>query len=95
MNQAIRLYFGAGRGGGRVRVGRGGGRGGWVVGTCWLFNGHGSTELTWAMTAYIGPPTAGQLWQLWQLTWAQTAYIGRDLTAVTAFRVRGLEAILI
>ena len=44
---------------GRVRVG-GGGRGGVRgVGTCWLFKGHGSTEVTWAMTAYIGPPTAG------------------------------------
>ena len=76
----IRLYFGAGRGGGwgrgRGRVGGGGGGGG-VVGTCWLFKGHGSTDVTWAMTAYKGPPTARQFWQLWQLTWAVTAYIGR------------------
>ena len=42
----IRIYFGAGRGGGwwevRGRVERGGGGGGGVVGTCWLFKGHGS-----------------------------------------------------
>ena len=35
----------------------GGGGGGWggVVWTCWLFNSHGSTEVIWDMTAYIGP----------------------------------------
>jgi len=56
LNQAIRLYFGAGRGGGGGRVGvrGGGGWGGGVVGTCWLLNGHGSTEGTKAMRAYIG-----------------------------------------
>ena len=51
----------------------GGGEGG-VVGTCWLFKGHGSTEVTWAMTAYIGTPKAWQLWHLWQLTLAVRAY---------------------
>lgn len=61
------------------RGGGGGGRG--VVGTCWLFKGHESTRITWAMIAYIDPPTAGQLWQLWQLTWAVTFYIGHS-TAV-------------
>ena len=78
--QYIRLYFGAGRGGGwgRGRV-KGVGEGG--VGICWLFNSHGSTEVTRAMTAYIGPATAGQLWQLWQLTWAVTAYIGHTTAA--------------
>ena len=64
MNNSIRLYFWAGRGGGggrgRVWGGEGGGEG--VVVTCWLFNGHGSTEVTGAMTAYIGLPTAVQLW---------------------------------
>ncbi len=59
----MQLYFGARRGGGGGRVGGGGGGGG--VGTCWLFKGHGSTDVTWAMTAYIGPPTAGQFSQLW------------------------------
>ena len=73
------------RGVGGVWCGNGGGGG--VVGTCWLFNGHGLTEITEAMTAYIGPPTAGQLWKLWQLTWA--------LTAVTAFTARGHGAVLI
>ena len=59
------MYFGTGRGGGG-RWGRvwGGGEGG-VVGTCWLFKGHGSIEVSWAITAYIGPPTAGQLLHLW------------------------------
>ena len=72
------LYVGAGIEGGRGRVRVGGGEGGGegVVGTCWLLNGHGSTEVTWAITAYIGPSTARQLWQLWQLTWYVTAYIG-------------------
>ena len=65
LNQATILYFGAGRGGGwgreRGRVGVGGEEGGGLVGTCWLFNIHGSTKVSWAMTAYIGPPTAGKL----------------------------------
>ena len=65
LNKAIRLYFWAGRGGGggrgRVWWGEGGGGEGVVV-TCWLFSGHGSTEVTGAMTAYIGLPTAVQLW---------------------------------
>ena len=49
LNQSKRLYFGAagwGRGGGRGRIWGGGGGGGGVVGTCWLFNGHGSTKVT-------------------------------------------------
>ena len=46
-----------------------------VVQTFWLFNGHGSTEVSGAMIAYIGPATAGQLWKLWQLTWSMIAYI--------------------
>ena len=65
LNEAIRLYFWAGRGGGggrgRVWWGEGGGGEGVVV-TCWLFSGHGSTEVTGAMRAYIGLPTAVQLW---------------------------------
>ena len=81
IESSYKIYFGAGRGGGRGRVGGGGGRGGGGVGTCWLFNGHGSTEVTWAMTSYIGPPTAGQLWQLWQLTWAGTAFLGHPTSA--------------
>ena len=40
MAQGLRLYFGGGRS--RVWGGRGGGEG--VVGTFWLFNGHGSTD---------------------------------------------------
>ena len=62
----IRSYFGAGRGVGWVRgrgvVGGEGGGGGGEVGTCWPFKGHGSIEVTLAMTADIGPQTAGQLW---------------------------------
>ena len=69
--------------------------GGRVVGTCWLFNGHGSTEVTGALTAYLCPGTARQLWQL---TWAVIAYIGhataaRALTAVTAFKSQGPNAL--
>ena len=67
------MYFGTGWGGGwgkeRGRVGE---EGGWLLGTSLLINVYGFTEVTWAMTACIGPPTAGQLWQLWQLTWAVT-----------------------
>ena len=78
------MYFGVGRGGGwgieRGRGGGGGGGGG-VVGTCWLFNVHRLTEVTWAMTAYIGSPTARQLWLLWQLASAVTAYIGHPTAA--------------
>ena len=61
MKQAISLYLGASRGeeGGRGRVWGGGGEGGGEVGTCWLFNGHRSTEVTRTMIAYIGSPTAG------------------------------------
>ena len=70
------MYFGARRGGERERVG--GGKGGGVVGTCWLFNSHRSTEVTGAMTAYVGPAINGQLWQL---TWAVTAYIGHATAA--------------
>ena len=51
------MYFGAGRGGGWGR-GRVGGGGGGVEATCWLFKVHGSTEVTWAMKAYLGPQTA-------------------------------------
>ena len=70
------MYYGAGRGGGGGGRGRvWGGGGGGVVGTCWLLNSHWSTEVTRAMTAYIGPAIARQLWQLWQLAWAVTAYI--------------------
>ena len=58
MNQAIRLYFGAGRGGGGGGWlwGGGGGAGG-VVGICLLFNCHGSTEVIGTITAYVGPAT--------------------------------------
>ena len=80
MNKVIRFYFGAEQGGGgRGRVWGGGGGG--VVGTCWLFNSHGSTEVTRAMTVYIGPETAGQLRKLWQLTWAVTAYLGHPIAS--------------
>ena len=82
MNQAIRLYFGAGRGGGGGRKSvLGGGGGGGVKGTYWLFNGHGSNEVTRDITAYISLATAGQLWHLWQLTWAVIAHIGYAITA--------------
>ena len=67
MNQAIRFYFGARRGGG-------GGGGG--VGECRLCSGEGSIEVTTAMTAYIFPASARQLWNLWQQIWAATACIG-------------------
>ena len=72
MNQGIRLYFRAGRGegGGWERV-QGGGGG--VFGTLLLFNSHESTEVTIAITAHIGAPIAGQLWQLWNLAWDVTA----------------------
>ena len=44
---------------------RGGGQGGeGVVRICCLLKGHGSTEVTWAMTADIGPTTAENFWQL-------------------------------
>ena len=50
LNQPIRLYFRARKGGWwgreRRRVGGGGGGGGGLVGTCLLFNVHWSTKVT-------------------------------------------------
>ena len=48
------MYFWAWRGGVVGGVWGEGGGGGGVVGICWLFNCHRSTEVTRAMTAYIG-----------------------------------------
>ena len=76
LNQTIRFYFGAGRGRERGSIGGWGGGEEGVVGICWLFNIHGLFYITWVMTAYTSPTTAGKLWQLWELTWALTAYIG-------------------
>ena len=56
------LHFGAGTGGGWGRGRVGGGGGGGVAGTCWQLNVYRSTKVTWAITDYIGLPTAGKLW---------------------------------
>ena len=57
--RVIGLYFVAGRGGGRGWRGESGGG---VVRTCWLFNGHRTTEITGPMTVFIGSPRARKLY---------------------------------